>query len=221
MKIIIVFGIVLIIIQIFLYKKEISDIKIEKKNIIDIIKKLKFLELLKEVLIIFFGAFVAICITDFSENSSHKNNVIKFIDIANNEINNEHKFNQYFISQFEDGKMTVSEVFYNSVNYANVLENLMNDSMVMEILSSVSYTRILNDMRIHNDTYRNLKELNPDDKLVITYIKMMDSHCENLLYSIQIEQKYLAGDYTEDQLQSLYQEYLEDKYIKIDESEMN
>ena len=49
---------------------------------------------------------------------------------------------------------------------------------------------------------------------------MMNSHCENLLFAMEIEEKYLNGQYSEKDIHTLYSDYISDKYIPIDETQI-
>ena len=112
------------------------------------------------------------------------------------------------------------EVYYNINNYTGVLENLMDNDIVMVTLSAEGYARILNDLRILNDVYDRLMKLDSKNENVITYVKMMNSHCENLLFAMEIEEKYLNGQYSEKDIHTLYSDYISDKYIPIDETQI-
>lgn len=189
-------------------------------KIIGINKKIKLLDLVKELLIIFIGAFIALYVTNYSENMDEKEKVMKLFDIASSEISMEYAHNQYLLEQYDADSMEIGEGYYNTVNYTDVLENLMDNDIVMVTLSAEGYGRILNDMRILNDVYDRLMKLDSKDESIITYVKMMNSHCENLLYAMEVEGKYLNGQYSEKDVHTLYSDYISDKFIPINETQI-
>lgn len=212
--------ILLLITQFLLHKSYVGRFELKWKKLMELIKNIELLDLAKELLIIFIGAFIALYVTNYSENMDEKEKVMKLFKIANSEISNEYAHNQYLLAQYDVDSMKIEEVYYNTVNYTDVLENLMNNDTVMITLSAEGYSRILNDMRILNNAYNQLMTLDPQDENIILYLKMMNSHCENLLYSMEVEGKYLNGKYSEKDVHTLYYDYISNKYIPIDKTQI-
>lgn len=212
--------ILLLIIQFLLHKNTVGRFELKWEKILEFIKNIEILDLTKELLIIFIGAFIALYVTNYSENLDEKEKVIKLFNIASSEISTEYAQTQFFLEQYDAGSMEAEEVYYNINNYTGVLENLMDNDIVMVTLSAEGYARILNDLRILNDVYDRLMKLDSKNENVITYVKMMNSHCENLLFAMEIEEKYLNGQYSEKDIHTLYSDYISDKYIPIDETQI-
>ena len=151
--------ILLLIIQFLLHKNTVGRFELKWEKILEFIKNIEILDLAKELLIIFIGAFIALYVTNYSENLDEKEKVIKLFNIASSEISTEYAQTQFFLEQYDAGSMEAEEVYYNINNYTGVLENLMDNDIVMVTLSAEGYARILNDLRILNDIYDRLMKL--------------------------------------------------------------
>lgn len=105
--------ILLLIIQFLLHKNTVGRFELKWEKILEFIKNIEILDLAKELLIIFIGAFIALYVTNYSENLDEKEKVIKLFNIASSEISTEYAQTQFFLEQYDAGSMEAEEVYYN------------------------------------------------------------------------------------------------------------
>lgn len=200
---------VLFIIQFWLYKRK------ESAGIMSFIKSDFLLEIIKDFLIVLLGATLALNCTDYVESRQTKEFVIKLLEITRNDIAAEYAGNTFLLTRYNEGKMSAAEVKVNVQNHSELIDTVLENDTVMITMSPLMYYMILNNVRILNQFYDSLNNISEDEEFVATIVLGMNRHAENILMALDASIEHLKGNYTDQNLDSVYQAYL-DRYEIIE-----
>lgn len=209
------FGILmLLLIQFKIYKKN------QNGHLIEFIKSEQSLEILKELLVIILGATVALNFTNIEDKNQTKKTVTKFLEVVYNDISIQYGHNESLVNKYNEKKMSAKQVKYNIQYNTTLFENILNNDTIITTVSPLIYSMLINDFRNLNNFHDAVEEQSDNEDYIITMILSMNSHNENIMWALETEIKHLEGSYTENELENLYNEYINSKYIAIPEAEI-
>ncbi|MBD5395215.1 MAG: hypothetical protein HDR71_13330 [Lachnospiraceae bacterium] len=200
---------ILFVIQFVLYKKN------QNGSLKKIFKSEQLLDVLKELLVIILGATVALNFTNVEEKKQTKETVMRLLEVTYSDISMQYVANEILLDNYKQERMSAQQVKYNTQYNTALFENVLNNDTVITNISPLMYSMLVNDFRNLSLFYESLEEYSDNDEYVITMISNMNSHNENIMWALEKEIKHLKGEYKEQELKDLYQEYISSKYVEI------
>ena len=206
-------GIVIIyIIQLLIFRKENSG------TLKDYIESKQLLIITKEFLVVLLSATIALNITNVYENYKTKEKVKKLLAVAENEVEKENGLFESLLSLYEEKKMDGLTIKANCRHDSSLIESVLKNDTVLTTVSPLMYSALNNDVRNAGLCYESLSKVK-DDKNIIIAIEGMKSHNENIIWEIDSEINHLSGKISENELMTLYEDYMDSKYIRIEPPE--
>lgn len=202
---------VLFLLKYYIYNKENRGIKLKEF----LISK-KFCETLIELMIIVLGATIAINFTNIQEKQKDKQNAIDLLEEARFEIYESYKLNKVLIEQYDQKNIGIVQLKYNAKNNNATLRKILDNSMIIVTISSLSYRVLCNNVDNANSFYDFIARADKKDKAIYTYIRTMNSHLETIMFEIDNEILYLKGKRSEKNLKVMYNHYFNTKYKSVD-----
>lgn len=200
---------ILFVIQFILYKKK------QNRGLKKFLKSEQLIEILKELLVIILGATVALNFTNAEEKKQTKEVVMRLLEVVYNDMGMQYAANETLLNNYERGEMNAQQIQYNVQYNMALLENMLSNDTVITNISPLIYSMLVNDSRNLVSFYESMEENSDNEEYIITMISGMNSHNENIRWALDKEIKHLKGEYKESELEEIYQEYINSKYIEI------
>lgn len=120
------------------------------------------------------------------------------------------------IEQYDQKNIGVAQLKYNVKNNNATLRKILDNSMIIVTISSLSYRVLCNNVDNANNFYDFIARADKKDKGIYTYIRTMNSHLETIMFEIDNEILYLKGKRSEKNLKVMYNHYFNTKYKSVD-----
>lgn len=212
--------IILIVIQLILYKRNENKPVKSFNTIKTFIISNSFLDVIKELLVILLGVTLALNFSSIVERNQTKEKVIKLLEVARDEMEEAHYSNIFFTSLYEQGDIEVALVKANIKDYSETLKNILANDTIMTTISPFMYGHLLSDIRSLNAFYEYLDKVS-DDESNRSVILSINFTSERILLELDAEIKHLQGIYCEQDLRDILDKYLDEHFEIIDEIEFS
>ena len=209
-----IFG--LLFLEYYIYKRDNSNIKIRQ-----FILSNKFFEVLIELIIIVLGATIAINFSNLQEQKKDKEKSIALLKAAKVEIEESYNMNKHYISMYDEKKIGIGELKYNTSYNISTLNKIIDNDTVMVTITPLSYRIFCNNLDNANKFNTLLMKADAKDENIYRYVNAIDSHLENIIFEINNEIFNLKGRSTEKNLEKKYSSYIKLKYKRIDGNVIN
>lgn len=206
----------LLFLEYYIYKRDNSNIKIRQ-----FILSNKFFEVLIELIIIVLGATIAINFSNLQEQKKDKEKSIALLKAAKVEIEESYNMNKHYISMYDEKKIGLGELKYNTSYNISTLNKIIDNDTVMVTITPLSYRIFCNNLDNANKFNTLLMKADAKDENIYRYVNAIDSHLENILFEINNEILHLKGRSTEKNLEKKYSSYIKLKYKRIDGNVIN
>lgn len=206
-------AVALFYIQFRLYKME------EHQGLKHFLNSSQLCNVIKEFLVILLGATIALNVTAFVEENATKEQVIKQLEIAANDIEREYFTNALLINLCGEPDANVKEIISNKFKNTVFFEMMLSNDTVLTTISPDLFSSMANDMYNLNYFYEEMKKSAASDDYRILMLKTINSHCENILWAIKIEIEHLRGNYSEQEVRVMRQNYYNSKYVLVGSNE--
>ena len=201
----------LFIIQFIMYKKE------EQKGLKHFIKSSQLWDIIKEFLIILLGATIALNATSFVEEQNDKQHVIKLLEIAESDIEQEYDRNNILIAGCEEAEENVNviELMAHQTKRTYFFETILNNETVLAYISPAMYSIMTNSIFNINFFYEEIQKqiLLRNANNISVLLKAINSECENIRWAITMEIEHLRDNYSEEELSKKKDIYYVSKYL--------
>lgn len=199
---------ILLLIELIIYKKSNGKLK-------TFVKSKQMLDIFKEILIILISTTLALNFASIDDNNKTSETVIKLLEVTQNDINSQYMHNTYFVDEYNNGTIDAQMLKANIKNNSALIESILDNDVIMTTVSPLMYSVLINDLRTLKSFYNHLSNAE-DEESIVTMALSINSHSENILWALDIEIKHLQKQYSEKELHSLYQEYIDSKYEIIE-----
>lgn len=213
---------ILIIIEFILYVK---DEKLIIKNIIgkngtiickEYIKSAVFMNGLKEFLIICLSATIALSCATYVDNKNTENKVINLLEMAKGDMSVQHNMNSHLYEQYTEGSYSMELVLANSKEHNNLIESILENDVIIITISPFSYSMLTSGVRNLESLYKCLQIENSSEEDYATVLLTINNTYEMIDFTLDLEIKRLNGTYTDEYVEKRYEEYLNERFIKIE-----
>lgn len=201
---------ILLVIQFVLYKKD------NQHNILLFFKSNMFLKVCKDLLIIFLGAIIALNLTSYTERKETLNHVIKLLETARNDVNTQYAFNTEYLHRYNQKEMDINTARANVNKHYDIIKNILENDTIITTISPLGYSMLISEVRNLDSFYDCFQNKELDEEASIIGLTAMNSTCEGITVILDIEINRLKKDYTDRETENSYNDYLNERFVKID-----
>lgn len=173
------------------------------------------MDIVKEIIIILLSATLALNFANIEESNKTHKKVIKLLETTHCDINSQYMHNNVLLDEYNNEFIDAKILKANTMHNTALIETILDNDTVIATVSPLMFSVLTSELRNLNSFYDFLTNAE-DNKNIITMALSVKSHNETILWALDTEIKHLQKLYSEKELESLYQEYIDNKYQKIE-----
>lgn len=214
--------ILLFAIEFILYvrEKELNKKHIKSKGLINIckeyIKSTVFMNGVKDFLIICLGATIALNCTAYVDNKDTENTVINLLEATKSDISVQYNMSSHFYEQYIEGIYSIDFVLANTKEQNKLIESILENDIIIITISPFSYSMLTSGVRNLETLYECLQIKNSSEEDYATVLLSINNTYEIIDFALDLEIKRLNGTYTDEYVEKMYEEYLNERFVKAE-----